>query len=146
MTVLLPCGGGVRGTSSGIDAQDVVEPAVALLGLAPVALDPLGHQVEDLRFEVHRAALGLPAAADQAGVLEHLEVLGHGLHGHVVGRGELVHGGVGDREPGHDVAPGGVGQRREHPGQRICRHCSSSLNQMVADEGEPGRRRCQPRG
>jgi hypothetical protein len=120
MTVFLP---GVMG-GSGVRhrAQDVVETAVALLGLPPVTLDPLGHQLEDIRLEVHRAALGLPAPADQAGVLQHLQVLGDGLDGHVVGRGELVDRGVADREPRHDVPSGGVGQGREHPGERICRH------------------------
>ena len=60
----------------------------------PVALDPLRHQVEHLRLEVHRPALGVPAAADQPGVLEHLEVLGDRLDAHVVRRRELAHRGV----------------------------------------------------
>ena len=34
-----------------------VEAAEPFLCLLPVPLDPLGHQVEHLRFEVHRAAL-----------------------------------------------------------------------------------------
>ena len=127
--------------------EDVVEAAVALLGLAAVALDPLGHQVEDLRFEVHRAALGVPAAAHQAGVLEHLEVLGDGLDGHVVRRGELVDGGVPDGQPGHHVAPGGVGQRREHPGERISRHaCLLVFNHSVEHRLEFQNHRCQPVG
>ena len=52
---------GCRGRSDVVRhrPEDVVEAAVALLGLAAVALDPLGHQVEDLRFEVDRTALGL---------------------------------------------------------------------------------------
>ena len=29
---------------------------------------------------------------------------------------------VADREPRHDVPPGGIGQCREHPGERICHH------------------------
>jgi len=103
-------------------AKEIVEAPVALLGLSAVPLDPFGHQVEDLRFEVNRAALRLPGAADQAGVLQHLEVLGDGLDGHVVGLGELVDAGVADGEPGHHVAPGGIGQGREHPGQPISHH------------------------
>ena len=38
--------------------QDGVQPAVALLGLPAVTLDPRGHQVEDLRLQMHRAAVG----------------------------------------------------------------------------------------
>src|SRR5665254_9647 len=70
----------------------------------------IGHQVEDVGLEGARPALGVAAAADEPGLAEHLEVLGHRLHGHVVGLGELVHGRVSDGEPRHDVAPGRVGQ------------------------------------
>jgi hypothetical protein len=109
--------------------QDVVETAVALLGLSPVALDPRGHEVEDLGLQVHRTPLGVAAAADQAGVLEHPQVLGDGLDADVVGLGELADGGVGDRQPGDHVAPRGVGQGREDPGERIGGHRVSSLPQ-----------------
>jgi hypothetical protein len=110
-------GGGLDVVGQGL--EEVVESAVALLGLLPVALYPLRHEVEHLGFQVHRASLGLPGAAHQARVLEHLEVLRDGLHGHVVGLGQLAHGGVAGGEPSDDVAPGGIGQRREHPGERI---------------------------
>ena len=96
-----------------------VEAREALLGPALVPLDPLGHEVEHLRFQVHRAALCLPAAADQAGVLEHLEVLGDGLEGHLVGRRDRVDRGVAHRQPGDDVAPGRVGECREHLRQLV---------------------------
>ena len=109
--------------------QDVVETAVALLGLPPVALDPLRHEVEDLGFQVHRTPLGVAAATDQAGVLEHPQVLGDGLDAHVVGLGELADRGIGDRQPGDDVAAGGVGQGREDPGERIGGHRASSFPQ-----------------
>jgi hypothetical protein len=127
--------------------EDVVEAAVALLGLAPVALDPRGHQVEHLRLQVHRAALRLPAAADQAGVLEHPQVLGDRLHGHVVGGGQLADRRVTDREPGDHVAPGRVGQRREHPGQLVRRHLRppSSTSRLKKTVGAVPRS-CQPIG
>ena len=126
MTVLLS-GVVVGAGGDGFDvvghgAQHVVEAAVPVLGLAAVALDPRRHQVEDLRLEVDRAALGVPAAADEAGVLEHPEVLGDGLDGDVVGLGQLVDGGVAVGQPGDDVPPGRVGERREHPGELICGH------------------------
>ena len=65
------------GARSGVDrfvvlhlGEDGIEALEALLGLSAVALDPLGHQVEHLCFQVHRAALGLPAAAHQAEVFD----------------------------------------------------------------------------
>ena len=106
-----------------------VQAPVALLGRAPVPLDPAGHQVQHLGFEVHRPALGVAAAADQPGLLQHLQVLGDRLHAHLVGLGELADRGVPDREPGHDVAPGRVGQGCEEPGQLLC-HAPSSTNRL----------------
>ena len=42
--------------------QYVVEAVEPFLGTLPVALDPLGHQVEDLRLEMHRSSLTIAAA------------------------------------------------------------------------------------
>jgi hypothetical protein len=102
--------------------QHRVEALIALLGLAPVALDPLVHQVEDLRLQPHRPGLRARRPTHDAGTLQHLEVLVDRLQRHLVGLGELVHGRVTRREPGHHVAPGRIGQRREDPRQRVCRH------------------------
>ncbi len=102
-----------------ISASTVVEAPVALLRLPAVPLDPLRHQVEDLRLEVHRAALGVPAPGDQARLLEHLQVLGDRLDGHLVGRGQLADRGVAGGEPGDHVAAGRVGQGGEHPGELV---------------------------
>jgi len=90
--------------------QHGVEAAVPLLGLPPVALDPLRHQVEHLRFEVHGPSLGVAAAADQTGVLEHLEVLGDGLQADVVRCREMADGGITGSQPSHHVASGRIGQ------------------------------------
>ena len=112
--------------------QQGVEALVALLGLPAVPLDPRGHEVEHLRFEVDGATLGLPAAADQAGVLQHPQVLGDGLDRHVVGLGQLVDRGVGQGQPGDHVPPGGVGQRREHLRELIGRrHVASCCIQPL---------------
>src|SRR5262249_9026042 len=108
-------GGGVVGHGR----EDVVEAAVALLDLAPVALDPCGHEVEDLRFEVNGAALGVAAPAHHAGVLQHLEMLGDGLQGDVVRRGEVVDGGVPGGQARHDVAPDRVAQSQKGPRERV---------------------------
>ena len=44
--------------------EDGVQALVALLGLLAVSLDPLRHEVEHLRLEVARAALGVAASVD----------------------------------------------------------------------------------
>ena len=105
--------------------QHGVQPAEALLRLAPVALDPLGHQVEHLGFQVTGPTLRVALLGDQAGVLQHLEVLGDGLDGHVVRCGELADRGVTDRQPSDQVAAGGVGQGGEDPGQLVIDHGGS---------------------
>jgi hypothetical protein len=102
--------------------EDVVQALVALLGLAAVPLDPLRHQVEDLRFEVARAALGVLGLADQARVRQHPDVLRHGLDGDVERVRQLPDRCVADCEAGHDVAPRRVGECGEHPGQLILDH------------------------
>ena len=73
-----------------------VEAVVTLLGLLAVPLDPLRHQVEDLRFEMTRTPLGVLGLTHQAGVGQDLDVLGHRLDGDVVGIGQLPDGGVAD--------------------------------------------------
>src|SRR5262245_25765794 len=60
----------VRWGVVGHRTKDLVEAAVALLGLPAVPLDPLGHQIEHLRFEMDRATLRLASAAHEAGVLQ----------------------------------------------------------------------------
>src|SRR5260221_11467318 len=102
--------------------QDGVETVVALLGLSAVPLDPLGHQVEDLRFEMARPPLGVFALADQAGVGQHLDVLGHGLDGDVVGISQLPDRGVAHGEASHDVAPRRIGESTEDSGQLVVGH------------------------
>ncbi len=128
MTLLLVRGGVVGGHVFAAHlGEHVVEALVALLGLASVALDPLGHQVEHLGFEVTRPPLGVPALADEPGVGEHLDVLGHGLDGDVVGIGQLPDGGVARGEAGHHVAPRRVGEGSEDSGQPVVGHDTTSV-------------------
>ena len=109
-----------------------VEAAEPLLRLAAVALDPSGHEVEHLGLEVAGPSLGVPGPCHQPGVLEHPDVLGHGLDRHLVRLGELVHRGVASGEPGDDVAPGRIGQGGEDPGEPVVGHVIASLfNRLV---------------
>ena len=108
--------------------QHGVEAREALLGLPAVALDPLRHEVEHLGFQVHGSSLRLPGPRHQAGVLEHLEVLGDGLQAHVVGRGQVVDRVVALGEAGHHVPTGRVGQCGEDSGELVGHGAPSSTD------------------
>jgi len=69
-----------------------------------------------------RPPLGVPALAHQAGVGEHLDVLGHRLDRDVVGLGQLPDRGVAHGEAGHHVAPCWVGEGGEDSGQLVVGH------------------------
>ena len=86
--------------------QEGVEALVALPRPAAGTARSTGHEVEHLRFEVDGATLGLLRAAHQAGVLQHLQVLGDGLERHVVGRSQLVDRGVGQGRAGRPCRAG----------------------------------------
>ena len=102
--------------------EDGIEALVALLGLLAVSLDPLRHQVEDLRLEVARSPLGVLALAHQAGVGEHPDVLRHRLHGDVVGLGQLADGGIAHGQASHHVAPRRIGEGGKDSGQLVVDH------------------------
>ena len=67
---------------------------------APVALDPLGHQGEDLLVQVYRPGLRPGRTAHNASVLEHPQMLVNRLERHLVRLGEPVDRHVGLGEPG----------------------------------------------
>jgi len=121
--------------------EDGVEALVALLGSLAVALDPLRHQVEDLRLEMARPPLRVPGLAHQAGVGKHLDVLGHRLDRDVVGIGQLPDGGVAHGEAGHHVAPRRIGESGEDSGQLVVGHgpphCSTEWLNTTYANGSP---------
>src|SRR6185437_5820724 len=88
----------------------------------PVLLEPFGHRAQRCALEPRRSQLRRPSAGDQAGPLEHLEVLGDGLQAEREGLGKLVHG---DHallgEPRDDRTARGVGQGRERDAQLVGR-------------------------
>src|SRR6266496_676104 len=93
--------------------QDVVEARVALLPVLAVRRDPVGDQLEAARLEAAGAALGVAAARDEAGPLEHLEVLRDRRLAHVVRFGQLEHGRLTARQLGHHRASRAIGERGE---------------------------------
>jgi len=72
------------GSTQALKTRSGGEAAESLLGLPAIALDPGSHEIEHLCLEVSRPALGILAAADQSGIFEHLEMLGHRLNRDVV--------------------------------------------------------------
>src|SRR5688572_10717007 len=109
-----------------------------------------------------RPPLGVLAPAHEAGVGQHLDVLGHRLDGDVVRIGQLPDGGVAHGEAGHHVAPRRIGESGEDSGQLVVGHgrppCStewlntiyaharpSSTSWLKTSFGDPGVSRRPPR-
>ena len=67
---------------------------------------------------MHGPPLGVPRAGHEAGMLEHLDVLGDGLLGDGEGLGELVDSCVAAGEACHDGAAQRIGQGHEGPVER----------------------------
>src|SRR6478672_444446 len=76
----------------------------------PVALEPRVDVLQRVGRDAAGAPLRLAAPGDEAGALQHLEVLGDGGAAHLEGLGELRHGGLAKRKPGENGAPGRVGK------------------------------------
>jgi hypothetical protein len=59
-------------------AEVVVEPVETAVPVLAIPLQPVGGVLERDRLKPARARLRLASASDEAGALEHLEVLGDG--------------------------------------------------------------------
>lgn len=76
----------------------------------PVLLEPRRKGLQWLPLEMTRPPLRLPATRDEAGGLQHLEVLRDGGDAHVVGLRELLHVRVARGEPSEDASPCRIGE------------------------------------
>ena len=63
-------------------------------------------------------------------------MLGDRLHAHPVRRRQLPHGGVAVGQPRDQIAPGRIGQGREHLRQRVT-HLGLNLNHLVEIDPRP---------
>src|SRR5215472_7305450 len=70
-------------------AEIVAQAIQALLPEAPVVLEPIGRVLEGRSIEPARPPLRRPPAGDQAGALQHLEMLGDPGEAHIEGRRQL---------------------------------------------------------
>ena len=72
------------------------------------------HLAQRRALEPRRALLRCPSTRDQPGPLEHLQVLGDGLHAERERLRQLVHGDLAVvRQPREDRAPGRIGEGRK---------------------------------
>src|SRR5205085_10705823 len=98
---------GLHGVEQGVELLEVGLPMLA------VALEPRAGLGERLRDEAARSALGVAAARDQAGLLQHLEVARDGRLRHREPRGELHHRSLAAGEAREDRPARRIGESGE---------------------------------
>jgi hypothetical protein len=99
--------------------QVVVEAVEALLPVPPVSTDPVGDIPERFRIQPAWPPLGLPSLLDEAGALEHLQVLRDRGQAHIEGSGELRNGRLAVGEAGEDRPSLRIGEGRERGAEMI---------------------------
>src|SRR5581483_7025000 len=96
-----------------------VEPRMARFPEAAVAVRPLRHVSERRRVETAGAKLRLAAARNQAGALQHAQVLGDGGTADRERRRQLLHRGGAGGEAGEDRPSRRIGEGGEGGGERV---------------------------
>src|SRR5262252_6764860 len=127
-------------------AQVVVEPIKALLPEAMVIHEPIGRGFQRGSLEPAWPPLRGAPPRDQAGPLQHLEVLGDSGKAHVERLGKLRHRRFTQGEPCQDGPPGGIRQSGECDTQVIARHdltiwLNSAVDQVLP-AAAPVKSRC----
>src|SRR5439155_5799385 len=100
----------------------VVEAVKAFLPEAAVAIEPVVDAFEGGGLDPAGPPLRRATARDQAGSLQHLEMLGNGRAADVEGLGKLGHRGFAQSKPPQDGTAGGIGERRKGGAEGIGRH------------------------
>src|SRR5687768_18252739 len=100
-------------------AKIILQAVETFFPEAAIALQPIVNAFQSLGFDAARAPLRLASARDQAGALQHLEVLGDRRAADVEGLGQLVHRGLAERQPRQDRPARRVGEGCEFGAQRV---------------------------
>ena len=113
-------------------AEQFIEGAVTALPELPVFLDPGGRFAEAHAFDLARAALRVLRRRDEAGVLQHLQVLGDRRLAHGEGFRQFRNRGLSLGEPGKDRTARGVREGGEGGVEALGgRHCSLSITMWL---------------
>src|SRR3954469_2933082 len=107
-----------------IGSQTLLPPVEALLPEATVTPEPVRGVPQPGGLQSRGAELRAAPARDQAGALQHLQVLRHRLHAHGERLGQLVHRRLALRQPREDLAASRIGERREGGAQLLGRHAA----------------------
>src|SRR5262249_716148 len=105
-------------------AQILLEPVKTLHPQSAVALKPVVHLLESCRFRATGPPLRLAAANDEAGALQHLQVLGHCREAHLEWLRQFGDGGLAQRQPRQNGPPRWVGEGRESGAETVRGHRS----------------------
>src|SRR5688572_10687811 len=98
-----------------------VQPIESLFPEFAILLHPVGDRLERFWLQAARTPLRLAAASDEAGALEHLEVLGDRRKAHLEGRSPLCDRRLAAGEPGQDRPARRVGESGEGQAKGVCR-------------------------
>jgi len=108
-----------------VGSEALIETIEAALPESTVLLEPVDRLLERRRLEARGPKLGRATAGDEAGALEHPEVLRDGLERDRERLGQLVHRGLALGETTEDRSAGGVGEGREGDAELVGRHLVS---------------------
>src|SRR5215831_9722853 len=102
--------------------QIVLQPVETLLPQLAVVLEPIVHVLERRGFNAAGPPLRLAATDDEAGALQHLQVLGYGWQAHFEGLRQLGDRGLAERQARQDGPPRRIGERREGSAEAVLGH------------------------
>src|SRR4051794_29563275 len=106
----------------------LAEPVEGAFPELAVAVQPVGRCAESSTVQTRWPQLRFPASRDESGMLEDLDVLGHGLKAQVEGFGKFVDRCLAVRQPGEDRPSCRIGKRGKGFAQFVDRHFATQLD------------------
>lgn len=95
-------------------AEIIIQPVKPFFPEAPVMFEPICCILQRLCLEPARTPLSIAAAFNQAGVFQHIQMLGDGREAHVERPGKFGHRLVTGGKAGKNRTPGGIRQSRKN--------------------------------